>query len=299
MKNNLLISVDLDEWYHCRWATGGPWSRWPDTAQFFREIYGTSGPRGDIEFPTCTLLGLFEAHKLKATFFVLGEVAEYYPSLVRRVAAAGHEIACHGYRHLDLTRYDRQNFVKELRAAKHILEDLTGEPVVGFRAPNLVIEDWVLPILKELGFVYDSSVCASRALMGKFGRFQHLGSNPFRLQEGALAPGKDGLVEIPIPVFPLARLPAGSGIMTRVMGYWWTRTALRHALKSGDALYYFHPFELTSLPEGITKLRWKERLHVRRAGRWMERTVTRLLEDFRDVPKVTCQEVAAQHLGLV
>lgn len=289
----LAVSVDLDEWYHARWVTGAALSRWPQPADFFREVYGSDGPRGDIVRPTETILELFAAAGVRATFFILGEVAGFYPDLVRRIAGRGHEIACHGMRHVDLWEYAPASLASEVGAAKARLEDICGVAVTGFRAPNLVIETWMLPVLAELGFVYDSSVCPSRKLMGKFGAFQHCPMNPYRLGPESFSPGSGGLAEIPIPVFPVLRLPAATGIMTRVAGRWWTEIALRHALRTGDALYYFHPYELTANP-GIPLRCFRERLFCRRAGKWMEDAVRSLLARLAGVPRATCAELAAR-----
>jgi len=291
LKSRLIISVDLDEWYHARWATGSAASRWPDSSAFFREVYGTDGPRGDIERPTREILEIFDTFGVKATFFILGEVAGYYPHLVKEISARKHEIACHSARHVDLWHHSHESFRQELRQAKATLESLTGQTVVGFRAPNLVIEDWIIPILQEEGFLYDSSVCPSRKLMGKFGEYESFPKYPYRLSKDSFRPGTGPLVEIPIPVFPYLRLPAATGIATRVLGQSWTTLALRHSLRTGDSLYYFHPYEFTT-PPVITGLTVYQRLFTRHAGPWMARALRSLLSDFSEVPRATCVDLA-------
>jgi polysaccharide deacetylase family protein (PEP-CTERM system associated) len=107
------------------------------------------------------ILELLERHSTKATFFALGWLAERHPSVIRAVSAAGHEIACLGYGHELVAAQTPQIFRQDIRRAKRILEDVTGEPVVGFRAPSLSITahtPWALPIVAEEGFLYDSSV---------------------------------------------------------------------------------------------------------------------------------------------
>jgi polysaccharide deacetylase family protein (PEP-CTERM system associated) len=287
----LVISVDLDEWFHVRWATGSANSRWKDPSAFFEEVYGSGGHRRAIERPTKEILDLFDAHKVKVTFFILGEVAGWYPDLVKDIATRGHEIASHSFRHIDLWMHTRESFRRELKNAKSALEELTGKEVLGFRAPNLVIEDWIVPILEEEGFLYDSSVCPSRKLMGKFGISRHIPSVPYRLSADSFNPGQGSMVEIPIPVFPYLRLPAATGIATRVIGRPWTSIALRQSLKTGDSLYYFHPYELT-LPPRIEGLSAYQKLFMRRTGPWMHTSVKDLLRRFSLVPKATCVEVA-------
>jgi hypothetical protein len=98
---------------------------------------------------------------------------------------------------------------------------------------------------------------------------------------------------MPLPVYPLLRLPAATGIMTRVVGLRFTLTALRHALRSGDAQYYFHPYELG--PRPAIALSWRERVFLRRLGPWMERAVEHIALELREAGAsfVTAGELAA------
>lgn len=285
--NKLVISVDLDEWYHARWLTGSKISRYPDALSFFREVYNLDRPKGDIEKPTMYILDLLDEFDIKATFFILGEVAGYYPHLVKEISKNGHEISCHGKFHVDLWNYSPESFKADLKEAKNLLEDLSGQKVIGYRAPNLVIEDWIVLILTELGFEYDSSVCPSRKLMGKFGRSKMLPAYPYFLSENSFEPGNGPLFEIPIPVFPYIKLPAATGIMTRVIGAWWSSIALRYNLERHDALYYFHPYEMVEAPE-LNNLTFMQKLHSRRSGDWMKKAVKKLLRTFEDQPNLTC-----------
>ncbi len=293
MKNkehHLIISVDLDEWYHARWATGSKTSRWPDTSSFFNEVYGLYKPRGDIEKPTMEILELLNEFNISATFFILGEVGRFYPQLIKEISQNGHEIASHGNRHVDLWTQSRKSFRSELNDAKNLLEDLVGKKLVGYRAPNLIIEDWIVPVLSELGFEYDSSVCPSRKLMGKFSNTKSLPAYPYFLSKDSFEPGTGPLFEIPIPVFPYIKLPAATGIMTRVIGAWWTIIALKNALNQNDAIYYFHPYELTRMPK-ISALKFIEKIHSRRSGKWMTKAIKKIFVEFKDIPKLTCKQL--------
>jgi len=97
----------------------------------------------------------------RATFFVLGWVAERYPDLVREIHTRGHEVACHGYNHQLVFNQTRREFTEDIRRSKQILEDLIGAEVIGYRAPTYSITEktiWALEVLFELGFLYDSSI---------------------------------------------------------------------------------------------------------------------------------------------
>ena len=268
----VVLSVDLDEWYHCRWATGSPGSRWKDTAQFFREHYGSDRPAGELTEPTGRVLSLFERLGVKASFFILGEVARFYPELVREIARRGHEVGCHGYHHVDIDLLGPDGFRRELVESCELLASLVGRPVVGYRAPNLLLRDWMIPILRAQGVRYDASVCTSRGLLGKDFGHDHVAVNPYRFSAAFSRPDPAGdMVEIPLPTFPFLRLPAATGILTRVAGRAWTLIALKGALRTGDAQYYFHPYELGPRPKIPLSLR--ERLFLRRLGPWMEEAV--------------------------
>ncbi len=276
----IIISVDLDEWYHCRWATGSSNSIWCDTQTFFKQYYGTDKPIGELIKPTEIILKMFDEYGIKATFFILGEIATFYPDLVKEISRRGHEIACHGLRHVDLYQLTQDQFVDELKCAKEILESLIRKPVIGYRAPNLITELWVLDVLENMGFEYDSSICPSRPIMGKFRDVMQAPQNPYRPSAHSLTtPGNRKIVEMPIPTFPILKLPAATGIMTRVIGKHWTIIALKSALKTGMAVYFFHPFELAHRPN-LTRLSLYNRLYLRHTGEWMKKALDVLFQEF-------------------
>jgi len=186
IKNPLILSIDLEEWYHGRWATGSPNSRWKDVQSFFQDYYKADKPIGEVIEPVRRILNLLKKERVKATFFVLGEVAQWYPDLVKEIASQGHEIACHGMHHRDLTLYSPEQFSKELIQSRQILEKLSGRPVIGFRVPNLLITEWLPKILIKQGFTYDSSVCPGREIQGKYKGQTGAPKNPYRADENSL-----------------------------------------------------------------------------------------------------------------
>lgn len=271
-----MLSVDVDEWYHCRWATGSARARWKDTAAFFKEHYKSERPRGELVAPTRRILDLFERHGVRGSFFVLGEVARHYPELVKEIEARGHEVGCHGDHHVDVDLLGEEGFRRELARGRESLSALLQRPPTGYRAPNLLLRDYMIPILREQGFRYDVSVCTSRSYLGKDFVHDHVAQNPYRFSDRFSRPDPSGdLVEIPLPVFPGLRLPAATGILTRVAGVPWTLASLKDALRTGDAQYYFHPYELGPRPELALSLR--ERVFMRRLGPWMEDAVERIV----------------------
>lgn len=280
MANKIMMSVDMDEWYQCRWATGSEYAIWPDHETCFREYYDSDEPQGEIIPLTKKILNLFDEHSITATFFFTGEIANYYPDLVKKVAKEGHEIASHNYEHKDYNDNNPDEFYQNLKKSKEILEELSGQEVVGYRAPNSTVSDYMIEDLIELGFEYDSSVTPTRPLMGKFGEFQDAPKNPYELsRKDFTKEGNSGLWEFPWPIFPIGNLPSGSGIMTRIAGYHYTIKSLDDALKTGDTVYYFHPYEIGPRPN-IDDLRLKTRVFLRNLGENFLEILKKIIERY-------------------
>jgi polysaccharide deacetylase family protein (PEP-CTERM system associated) len=188
------------------------------------------------------LLELLDQHGSRGTFFVLGWVAERDPALARRIADAGHEIASHGWDHRRVREQDPPQFRESVRRTRQFLEDVTGSPVLGFRAPSFSIvrgAEWALDVLIEEGYLYDSSLFPVRRRgYGYAGgeRDPHWIERPV----GRLA-------EVPPVTLTVGglRLPAGGGAYFRLLPYALIRSALREAERRGaPGTFYIHPWEL-------------------------------------------------------
>jgi len=194
--------------------------------------------------------------------------------------------------HVDMTVLGRERFARDLARARNLLAGLTGVLPIGFRGPNLVFAPWATAVLEDLGFLYDSTVCASRSIGGKYKGWANAPTHPYHPSYDAIArPGDARLVELPIPSFPVLKLAAGSGIMTRVIGFHWTMTALRHAIRKGDTVFYFHPWEVGPRPRPHGH-RLRNAVFLRHTGAWMMNAVERLLRHFHEriVPASTVAE---------
>ena len=232
-----------------------------------------------VERNTDRVLELFADHDVKATFFMLGWVAERYPDLVRRIVAAGHELASHGYSHVRVTQQTPQEFRDDVVRTKQLLEDLSGQPIRGYRAASYSIGAknlWALAILQETGHHYSSSIYPIRHDlygMPSAPRF------PFHPNEGG------ELLEIPITTVALfnQKLPCGGGGYFRLLPYGWSRWAMRRVNQQDRqaCIFYFHPWEIDPeqpRQEGIglkTRIRHYTNLEV------MEQRLHRLMEEFR------------------
>ena len=197
-----------------------------------------------VERNTERILNLLAEKSVRGTFFVLGWVAERSPGLVRRIASAGHEIACHGYSHQLIYRQSQAEFREETRRAKGLLEEATGNAVAGYRAASFSITReslWALDVLIDLGFEYDSSIFPIRH--DRYG-IPGAAAEPGKV----VAPSQRSLVEFPMAAATFFGLPvpvSGGGYF-RILPYWVTRAGLRQINdRAGRPFtFYLHPWEV-------------------------------------------------------
>ncbi len=193
----------------------------------------------EIERNTNALLETLHEVDVKATFFFIGRLAHDIPGLVKRVAVAGHEIGCHNYAHIRIFGIEKQEFKEKLIAAKNLLEDVSGKRVYGFRAPDFSITEesiWALDVLKEAGFVYDSSIYP-------FGLHDVYG---IRDASPSIHKFPNGLTEFPLSTTQIfgRRFPFGGGGYFRLYPLWLTKLFLSGLNKHGSpAMFYIHPYE--------------------------------------------------------
>ena len=205
-------------------------------------------PESHIERSVDIVLDVLDAHDVRATFFVVGELAREHPDVVARIADTGHEIASHGHTHRPLFELDREAFVTELDRSATAIHDVTGTAPVGFRAPNFSVTRrtrWAIEVLEAAGYRYDSSVFPVRTPM--YG----VSGAPIRpYRPDATAPfeeHEDGgrLVELPLAVFHSRfRLPVAGGFYARLLPTWLLRRGIATLNARGlPATIYFHPWE--------------------------------------------------------
>ena len=228
---------------------------------------------------TQRLLQLFADSQVKATFFVLGWVAERVPDLVRDIAAQGHEVACHGYSHQLVYNQKPDVFRQETLRAKSLLEDIIQEPVHGYRAASYSITArslWALDILIEAGFSYDSSVFPIR-----HDRYGMPGTPefPYHLE----SPSGQSIIEFPLSTARVLgmRLPVAGGGYFRLYPYQLTRFGLSRINRSNHPfIFYLHPWEIDPGQPRIAA-GWLSRFrHYNNLDR-CEARLHKLMKDFR------------------
>ena len=234
------LTVDVEEWYHTCLVPGyvNPQDR-PPLSQ-------------ELDWLLPELLGMLSDAGSTATFFVLGEVAERMPRRVREIAEAGHEIGSHGYLHLRATDRSPRAFAADLRRSKSLLEDLVGEPVLGFRAPEWSLRSLGnarLPLVAEAGFRYDSSL-APCAFSGRPTNPRFASRLNWRSSE---------LLEFPPLTFGgVLRLPAGSWTGRLASPETLVLAAIDHRDEGGLPVAVVHPWEVSGRPTPgrLTGLAW-------------------------------------------
>ena len=228
------------------------------------------------------LLDIFTEFDTTATFFVLGWVAERFPALVRSIVARGHEIASHGYAHRLVYDQTPAAFRADVRRARSLLEDSSGQRVVGYRAPSYSITPrslWALDILIEEGYEYDASIFPIRH--DRYG-IPVSARRPYRIDRPVGA-----IIEVPgstTRVGPL-NLPIGGGGYFRLLPYGWTRWGIGRVnrIEGAPAVFYLHPWEIDPDQPRLPASRMSQFRHYRH----LEDTESRLrslLGDFRFGP---------------
>jgi polysaccharide deacetylase family protein (PEP-CTERM system associated) len=263
-----VLTMDVEEYFHAtivQEATPGR-PRWS-----FESRVEDSVER------VLTLLATLDVH---ATCFVLGEVAAVHAAMVRKIAGEGHEIACHGHRHELVSGQTPSEFRSDIRTAKAILEDTTGESVIGYRAPSFSIgpqQRWAYDVLLDEGFRYDSSVYP--IVHDRYGD-----RNAPRFPYVVWRNGSHQLIEFPIATARWLglNLPIGGGGYFRLLPAAITRFGIRrvNARDRRPVMFYFHPWELDPEQPRL-RMPWHHRFRHYVGLRRQEAKLAGLLREFR------------------
>lgn len=219
------LSIDLEDWF-CAYNLRIPIQDWDK--QEFRVVNSTH-----------RLLDLLSKHGVRATFFVLGWVAERAPELIQEVERQGHEIATHGYSHTLLTQMTPAEFDADIQKALAVTRPLVNQPILGFRAPSFTVTSqtlWALDILAKHGIQYDSSIFP-------------IGFHPdYGIADASLNiyPLR-GLTEVPLSVAEVLgrRIPCSGGGYFRLLPYMLTRRLIELCNRQGrPVIFYLHPWEV-------------------------------------------------------
>ena len=260
------MTIDVEDYFHAAALA----------AHLPRTHWAALPPR--VERNVELVLALLARQQLKATFLTLGWIARRHPGMVRAIVAAGHELASHGYAHHLSWQQSRTQFRRDIAGSKHLLEDIGGAAVVGYRAPGFSVgvdNRWIFDTLFHSGYRYSSSIYPAWIAPRQSVRTPRFAFFPS---------GASGILELPVTTLRLAgrNLPAGGGDSFRLLPYLVSRALLRriNLAERQPCVFYFQPSELDLAQPRPPRLDLSERLrHYTNLGR-MEARLGKLSRDF-------------------
>jgi polysaccharide deacetylase family protein (PEP-CTERM system associated) len=225
------LSIDLEEWYHSEL------------------VGGKRSPFSQVVEATHPILDLLDQYQTKASFFVVGEVAEQNPGLIQSIFERGHEIGCHGYSHTLLYKMNESLFREELEHFHSVIEKILGKvEIKGFRAPCFSIDNrskWALRVLSDFGYRYDASIFPLKVnpLYGVKGA----PTQPYRisLKDVRMEDPQSPLMEFPMSPLTIGRMkiPIAGGFYLRIFPLPFLHWGLKRINRHHPFLLYFHPWE--------------------------------------------------------
>lgn len=268
------LTIDLEEWYH---------------PELVRPHVALEETMAQVEAATRPILDLLERHKVRATFFVVGEVAQCTPDLIREITERGHEISCHGMSHRPLHALGPEGFRAELERFAEVMRAIGLEGVAGYRAPTFSLDNetrWAVPILAEFGYVYDASIFPLRTPL--YG-VPDCPPTPYRLGgEDVTRPDPQGLLwEFPMSVGRLGcwKVPICGGSYLRLAPFFAVRALLARLNARGwPFVIYLHPWETYPRTPRRPELAWWERIVTYANAEGTLAKLERLLQSFNLAP---------------
>ena len=275
-QKKILITVDLEDWFQVEnFKNYIPFSQWD--SKEFRLVDNTR-----------KLLKIFEEYKIKATFFVLSWNAEKAPELIREIHSLGHEIASHGHNHQLCSELSAEEEREDLQKSKSILEELIKAPVFGYRAPSFSITDQTISLLKDIGYIYDSSY-NNFSLNHRHGR---LSLSQFKRKSLAYQ-DSGGFWELPISNLKIGGItfPWGGGGYFRLLNNTLFNIGVSRILKKEHGyVFYTHPWEIDSRQPRVLDadlfFRFRHYLNIDKC----QTKLLNFIKTFQDFTFLTCRQ---------
>lgn len=258
-----MLSIDVEDWFQVENLRG----------QIHRGTWNDRELR--VRRSTERLIEIFADADVKATFFVLGWVASVCPEVVRSISEEGHEIASHGHSHTLINAMSKRDFEEDITKSKKLLEDISGSEVIGYRAPSFSITNWAIPLLKKAGYVYDSSYFRTAY-------HDRYGSIDIPTSDSLVVELAESFYEVSIPALEALNrpIPWGGGGYFRFYPYKLFRFGARQILKkSGDFLFYLHPWEIDHLQPRVRNI---SKMYYFRHYYGLRRTEVKLIKLLKD-----------------
>ncbi len=277
-KKSILLTIDVEDWFQ---------------VENFKEYIKFSTWNSfelRVEKNTRKILDLLDAYsfKPKATFFVLGWIAQKLPGLVREIAQRGHEIASHGFDHHLCQNLSSQDLIKDLRKSKDLLEKTINKEIHGFRAPSFAINDSILSSIKAAGYVYDSSFNS----FSGHGRYGTIDLSKTKKKK-AVFEFADGFYELPVSNLTLQNkvIPLGGGGYFRLFPFFLFKLGMKQVFKKEDAfVFYAHPWEFDPgqprVNQASRRFKFRHYINLHKT----EKKITSLLNSFSNYNFITCKD---------
>ncbi|MGV8077374.1 MAG: polysaccharide deacetylase family protein [Methanosarcina sp.] len=294
MKGSFSVTVDLEDWYHIPSVCGSPYAVYRDVNEFFEKW------KGEYDFltePTMRVLDLLDEFNVTATFFVVADTIEHYPGLIESVVERGHELACHGLHHdckidpatkkqlMSSTEFEQRTVL-----AKKMLEKISGEKIVGYRAPNAMVGGWMLDSLEQIGFKYDSSVSVNSLYNKTDSALKTVSSIPYYPVENGLETGYDrNFIEFPWAYYQnLLKIPACGGPILRFLGAPLVLNGLIQSLKRGHTIFYFHSLDISCAK--FPSVGNRRPFYWCLKGKLIEQRIRYILNNLDDIEKICLRD---------
>jgi peptidoglycan/xylan/chitin deacetylase (PgdA/CDA1 family) len=294
MNGSFSVTVDLEDWYHIPSVCGSPYAIYRDVNEFFEKW---EGKYDFLTEPTKKVLDLLDEFNVTATFFVVADTVEHYPGLVESIVERGHELACHGLSHAckidpetKKQLMSKDEFEKRTLLAKKILEKISGEKIVGYRAPNALVGGWMLDSLERVGFKYDSSVSLNSLYNKTDSALRTVSSIPYYPVENGLETGIDrNFIEFPWPYYQnVLKIPSCGGPILRFLGASLVLNGLIQSLKRGHTIFYFHPLDISCAK--FPSIGNQRPFYWCLKGKLVEKRIRYILKKLEDIDKICLRD---------
>lgn len=252
-KNKIFLSIDLDDWYHTPAITGSSFAIYKTVDDFFNNW---NKPYDFITDSTIKILDLLKRNNISATFFVISDLIDRYPKLIKALKESNHEIGCHSHHHFipfntksKKQTQSSEEWEKELVNSKNILEKAFEREIIGYRAPGAFFANWMVPIIERNGFKYDSSISYNSLYNKTNVVLSEIPQNPYYLNSNDLSNKNSDtkLIEFPWATWNLLgyRFPVAGSFFFRALGYNFFKYVIQKNLQKWNTMFYFHSVELT------------------------------------------------------
>ena len=321
--HNFLLTIDVEDWFQVENLR--PWfphETWPGcelrverNVRRLLDLFDGLGSKFNNSTNPINSLNPTDPTNpntpFSATFFVLGWIAERLPQLVREIAARGHEVASHGYGHRMCNTLSNEDLKEDLVKSKSILEDILGQKVSGFRAPNFSIDDRVLSLVADSGYAYDSSY-NNFNLHGRYGKInlngQPMAGIAYRLSDSFFELPISNLPFISFPILGLlgtsahfrhSVIPWGGGAYFRLVPRSIFYSGVRRILeRSGAYSFYIHPWEIDPDQPKIRRAPFISRFKHYTNLKETERKLRSMIQELADCRFSCCRDYIGKRPGL-